>query len=140
MCEKYKVNLWGTYPMVNAMFMNNNISFDLQFIIGSFFGFVNTHDSSVMVTMNSKDDYERSIKFYIRDGKVVRFNRIGAEHDFGKLSGGIQAIMTKEEREKKNVAEVMELVNRYPMFCEFNKARGKRTEVRLVDRRKIKGR
>lgn len=138
LCEKSKANLWGVYPMVNPMFMHNDITFDLQFIIGSFFGMINTHDPETMVTMDSKDDYERTIKFYIRDGKVIRFNGVGVEHDFNKLKGGVQAIMTSEEREKKNIAEAMELVNKYPMFCSFNKARKGRTEIRLFDKRKTK--
>jgi propanediol dehydratase large subunit len=118
--------------------MHTDITFDLQFIIGSFFGFVNTHDSEMLVTFNSKDDYERTLKFYIRDGKVMRFNGVGMVHDFNRLGGGIQAIMTHKEREVKNIQEVMSMVNKYPMFCEFNKARKNRTEIRLVDKRRRK--
>jgi len=65
-----------------------------------------------------------------------RFNNIGVEHDFNKLDGGIQAVMTNIEREKLNIVEVMEMVNKYPMFCAFNKARKGRTEIRLFDKRK----
>jgi len=130
-CDKIGCSLWGVYPLVNPKFMNPKPTADLRFIIGSFFGLINTHDKNTYVSFKSKDDYQRTIKFYLRDGKVLRLNNVGVDHGFRSLSGGIQAIMDNEQRDKVNIAEIMQLVEKYPTLCEFNKARKGRYELRL---------
>ena len=129
-----KCHLWGIYPLVNAMFMHTDITFDLQYIIGAFWGVVNTHDKNTYVTLDDKEDFERTIKFYIKDGRVVRFNGIGVLSAYYTEPGGMQV----ERNEERVRHSGMELLNRYPMFCEWNRARKKHFEIRLVDKRKRK--
>ena len=114
--------------------MHTDITFDLQYIIGAFWGVINTHDKDTYVTLDDKEDFERTIKFYIRDGKVVRFNGIGILSAYYTELGGMQETRT-EGRVKRSG---MELLQKYPMFCEFNKARKNHFEIRLVDKLKRK--
>jgi len=141
MCDK-KVwaSLWGVYPMINPLFMHNDITLDLQYIIGAFWGVINTHDPETYVTGEGKEDFERTIKFYIRDNKVVRFNNVGIKTSYYTEPGGMQANATKEERQKEEVRCGRILLEKYPMFCEVNKARKRRFEIRLVDKRRKHGR
>ena len=134
LCEKYKCSLWGLYPLVNAMFMHSDITFTLQYIIGAFWGVINTHDKNTYVTLDDKEDFERSIKFYIRDGKVVRFNGIGIESAYYKEQGGMQIERTEARVRRSGI----ELINKYPMFCKINSARKKHFEIKLVDKRRKK--
>lgn len=70
--DKYSYNLWGMYPVPNYYFMKNEISTNLKFCIGRVFGFNNTKD--VICGDDCRDDYERSILYYVRDGGIIRFN------------------------------------------------------------------
>jgi len=135
LCEKMGCSLWGIHPVHNPLFMQNKITFGLKYIGGGVWGVINTHDKETYVTMDDKEDFERSIKFYIRDKMVMRVNYICMITDgyFGK--GGMQETRT-EVRVK---ASGMALLQKYPMFCEYNKARKKHFEIRLVDKIK-KGR
>jgi hypothetical protein len=134
LCEKHGCSLWGTYPLVNAMFMHNDISFSLKYIIGAFWGVINTHDKNTYVTLDDKEDFERSIKFYIKDGAVVRFNGTGVLSAYYTEPGGMQV-----ERDEQRVRRSgLQLLLRYPMFCAVNKARKKHFEIRLVDKTKRK--
>jgi len=141
LAEKKKVRLWGVYPLVNPFYMQMNISFDLRYIIACMMGFVNTHDDFTFCTMNDKEDFERSIKFYIKDGGVMRYNYIGALQSPYKERGGMQ-----EHRTPKRIRNsALELLQKYPMFCSVNTVRlkkhfrkGNPFEIRLRDKRKKK--
>ena len=129
-CEAVKASLWGVYPIVNPKFMYSRPTQDLRYIIGAFWGVINTHDKDTYVTMDDKEDFERTIKFYIRDGRVVRLNHVGIKSAYYTEPGGMQ-----ETRTEKRVRQSgMELLQKYPMFCEYNKARKKHFEIRLVDK------
>jgi hypothetical protein len=130
--RKLKINLWGIYPLINAGFMYSKFSTDLKYIVGAFWGVINTHDKDTYTTMDDKEDYERTIKFYIRDGKVLRFNHVGIKTSYYTEAGGMQVTRTEERVRQSG----MELIQRYPMFCEYNKARDKHFEIRLVDKTK----
>lgn len=132
--EKYGCRLWGIYPLVNAMFMHNDITFDLQYIVGAFWGVINTHDPDTYVTLDDKEDFERSIKYYIKDGRVVRFNGIGIESAYYTESGGMEVSRTEARIKQSGI----ELLQKYPMFCDVNKMRKKHFEIRLKDKRKRK--
>jgi hypothetical protein len=130
--RKLKINLWGVYPLINAGFMYAKLSTDLRYIVGAFWGLVNTHNKNTYTTMEDKEDYERTIKFYIKDGKVLRFNHVGIKTAYYTEAGGMQVTRTKERVRESG----MELIQRYPMFCEYNKARDRHFEIRLVDKTK----
>jgi len=52
----------------------------LKFIIGSFGGFINPgNEVLIEISEGEKDDYERTLKFFQRDGAVVRLNFVSAK-------------------------------------------------------------
>jgi hypothetical protein len=75
--DEYLLNIWGLYPVANEYFMKDNVSLDLRFLIGRIFGFHNTKD--VIPIDKCRDDYERSILYYIRDGGIIRLNNYVAD-------------------------------------------------------------
>lgn len=135
-CEKVKASLWGIYPIIDPYFMYKKITTDLRYIVGAFWGVINTHDKDTYVTMCPKEDYERTIKFYIRDGRVVRINYVGVETIYYTAKGGIQALYNKKERERVIIREIIQLTQKYPMFCSINRARKRHVEILLRDKRK----
>ena len=132
-CEKVKASLWGIYPLVNAKFMYPKPSLDLRLIAGVFWGLINTHDKETYTTLTEKEDYERTIKFYIRDGKVVRFNHVGIETNYYSNEGGIGALWERTYEKSKEAG--LYLIQKYPMFCSYNKARKNHFEILLKDKR-----
>ena len=130
-CEKAKCGHWGIYPSPNGFFMKPTVSTDLKFIIGSFNGFINP-GTEVMIEISEgeKDDYERTIKFFKRDGAVVRLNFVSAKTATYKTPGGLQL----GNRLKKERRTVKGLMKKYPGWIKLNPTRkSKMPEIRLIN-------
>ena len=83
-CEKRGARIWGIYPVWNRWLRSGRleISTCLCLIVGGFFGFINDSvDERITLEItrenSNKEDTERSIKYFLRDGIVLRFNTIG---------------------------------------------------------------
>ena len=127
-CAEVGASLWGVYPVANGFFMKPKITTDLRFIVGSFFGFIN---QKIKVTTGSKDDYERSILHYLKDGKVVRLNFISPQTAYYKEPGGMQQPGRLEHEEKA----VEMLLKKYPQFVQRNGHRKSGfPEIKLKDK------
>jgi len=121
--------LWGVYPVGNPFYMRNGITTDLRLICGYTYGCLNTRDQRMQVKVSQKEDYERSILFYKRDGAVVRFNRIAGDHQYTKTRGGMQG----QRKQNTDAESIKYLLKKYPMFCK-PVWRWERYELKLVDR------
>ena len=133
---------WGVYPRDNPYFMkptkkpllNNCVSTDLKFLIGFLTGVINNRKAELR-TIGDKEDYERTIKYYLKDGGVLRFNNISCYTRCYKVSGGIQ-VDRKIEDSNKN-AKI--LIKRYPNLVSVNKGRNSPfVEILLRDKTKLK--
>ncbi len=131
--EKNKASLWGVYPIPNGYFMKPSVSTDLKFIIGSFWGFINTGTKGakgIKLEYSEKEDYLRTIKSYIRDGVVVRLNFVAPKTAYYKEPGGMQ---TDPDRLKKQKDAVEWLIKTYPDYVRLNPNRKSGyPEVRLI--------
>ena len=114
-CIKNNCSLWGVYPVTNYFFMNLNITYDLKFILGNFFGYIN---KGFQVNVNTKDDYERTIQNYIEYGKVVRFNNVALKTNYMSMDGGGNSENGRPKEEA--FAECDYIKTKYPDFCEIN--------------------
>lgn len=95
-CVAHKAFIWGVYPVFNPFFRKprKEIEHDkLKFIVGAFYGIINRPklnaiELTLTKTHGHKEDTERTLKYYIHDGKVVRFDKIGfVTKYFGKEGG-----------------------------------------------------
>lgn len=130
MSEKTKLRLWGIYPVGNPFFMKQTVTSDLRYIVGCAWGCRNARDASLAVTMDDKEDFERTIKFYLADGGVLRFNHIAPRTRYYKEPGGMQV-----ERTVRRVQESAALLaKRYPELCTLDKSKD-HWELKLKDRR-----
>ena len=129
-------DMWGVNPVINPYFMKNNVTFNLKYIVACFYGWRNNHEKKAYVSTNpeyGKEDYERSIRYYIADGGVGRFNYVAPKTKYYSEDGGIQTYRTVEYEEKA----VQWLLKTFPSFCKRNTSKkGKFPEVRLRDYRK----
>ena len=124
--DKYLLNIWGLYPVVNSYFMKDDITLDLRFLIGRIFGFNNTKD--VITTDSCRDDYERSILYYIRDGGIIRLNNYVADADTYIGKGGLA-----EERTIKMMSDsAISMINKYPEYVCYKTCKSIYDEIRLI--------
>ena len=103
-CIEKKANLWGAYSTPNAFFMNRKVTTDLKFIIGSFFCFINQR-IEVPYGTGEKEDYQRCILYWERDGIIIRYNNVAVLTKTYKTPGGLQA-GNREAREQETVAKI----------------------------------
>jgi len=128
---KSGLRLWGVYPNKNPYFMKPTVSTDLKYINGTLWGNISNRDDRLLVTLDDKEDFERSIRYYAIDGGVVRLNYIATETKYYTEPGGMQ-----ESRTERGITEsAHKLVRMFPQFCSINNARKGHTEVKLADRR-----
>ena len=134
--EKHKYSNWGVYPVQNPFFMKTRetsqfTTTKLCYIIGFMTGVINSHEAEVR-TVDDKEDFERSIKYYLKDGGLIRFNNITCKTKCYKEKGGMQIERTKERIHESAV----KIVNDYPELAKLNLSKkSKKTEIRLRDTR-----
>lgn len=87
-CRNRKSFIWSIYPVWNKFFrVGKKLSTSLKFCIGGFTGIINRKDNP-KITCCHREDVERTIKYFMRDGIVLRFNNVGYKTKFYK-GGGI---------------------------------------------------
>jgi len=128
---------WGPYPIDNPFFMkptmpdNSHISTDLKFIMGGFNGVINNKTAEIR-TISDKEDYERTIKYYLKDDGVIRFNNISCSTRCYKGMGGIQFDRKKET----SAINAKILIEKYPDLVTLNDSRKSGfVEIKLRDKR-----
>jgi len=139
--EKKGFDNWGIYPVENPYFMKpttNNVedyvTTKLTYIMGGFTGVVNNKKAEIR-TIDDKEDYERSIKYYLKDGGVLRFNNVCVRTRCYTEPGGMQINRTKD----RIYESALYLAKKYPMLCTMNlKKKSGFAEVRLRDKRLTK--
>jgi len=132
-CLKNRTKLFGVSAVDNFFFMNGKISTNLKFCVGACFGIIIDHDNFLSLTLEEKEDYERTIKYYIKFGKVVRLNMVATQTTYYTGAGGMVDNRTEEEQNKA----ALYLCEKYPEFIKINPHRkSKYLELRLRDSRK----
>lgn len=94
-CRDSGSRLWGIYPVSNPFFMDQTVSKSLKYIVGCFYGCVNTIDRPV-IPLDQKEDFYRSCAYYKADGVVVRVNYVAVKTTYYKGKGGLVASRTIE--------------------------------------------
>ena len=89
-CEKNDAYLFGVYAASNPMFMKHKVSVGLYYCIGSCWGLITRHDNDLSVTLDDKEDFERTLQHYVKDGKVVRLDDITVKSKYYTEQGGMQ--------------------------------------------------
>lgn len=105
--EKEGVEFWGIYPVENGFFAKHTITRCLAHCIGRCYGIVNTAASRALnaaIVDDIHDDYQTSLRYFLKDGKCLRFNYIFTKSPVVRGSGGIvdtRTIANTEEVSKR---------------------------------------
>lgn len=120
--------LWGVYPVPNAGWMKPRVNAGLLFCWGSMFGHV--VDTSIVLELDQKEDYERTLRYWQADGVVARVEWLSVRTRM-YAPGGMQAD-DQPDRNLANEEAVAWLVRSFPGHVRRVARRGKcGTEVRL---------
>jgi hypothetical protein len=114
-----RVRMWSIYPAANAFFMQNAVVAGLRFCSGCFHGFISDagSDASLLPTVNYKDDVESSIRYFIRDGAVLRDERVVPKTQYFKDGGGGTAGSGHENRLALHIADAKAIAAAWPGLC-----------------------
>lgn len=125
--KKEKTKLLGIYGARNHFFMSNDYSKGLYYCIGSCYWTINDKSPNIDVELEDKEDYERSIKSYIKYKHIIRLNNITAKTGYYTTKGGMQETRTPKRVEKSGKY----LIKKYPLLCEHNTARKEHFEIKF---------
>lgn len=133
-CKRQKAFLWGIYPVYNPFFRKarSEMSTCLNFIVGCFYGFINRPKlkaiNADLSKIDCKMDVELTLKYFIHDGIVLRFNRIGFLTKYFGTSGGIGNFEQRLEP-MRIVAGLLK--KKYPEYGEISTRKNGMTEFNL---------
>ena len=117
-CTENNIFLWGVYPLINPYFMTYKMTTDLRFIVGPMWGMINRHRNDLKLTVDEKENSERTLQFWVADGAVLRFNNIGIETKYYKNKGGMQA--EEKDRKVEALKSVYYLNKMYPTLTKVS--------------------
>jgi len=141
-CKKHGAFIWGVYPVYNPFFRapKQECTTYLSYVVGAFYGIINRpseNKKSLRLTLTrkngQKEDVERTIKYFLKDGVIVRFNKVGFVTKYYGKEGGLGTF--KDRLEPMREAS-MALARRYPDLGYLIERKTGMTEFRL--RRQIK--
>ena len=135
-CKKTNAYIWGIYPVYNPFFRKNKqeISTSLKFIIGAFYGVINRpHIKNIKNILaikhnGQKEDVESSIRYFIEDGIILRFNRIGFLTKYYNPQGGIGSFQQRLKPMKEAAKRLNEF---FPMYGNISIRKNNMHEFKL---------
>lgn len=127
-----QLTLWGVEATANHFFMKPGYTTNLKFCVGALFGYINQHQPHCYVTINEKEDYERTIRHYEHAGGILRRNDITIKTRYYTQPGGMQETRTIQHSADAATA----LMARWPHYVRINHNRtGPRTEILLTHKK-----
>jgi len=129
-CEKASAKTFGIYAASNAYFMKDRVYTKLCYIIASMFGVIVEHDDALVRETNHGEDYEYSLRQYVKHGKLCRLDNYTVKSNYYKEEGGLQTVRTKEYVHES----ISKIAKMFPDLCSMyiRKSTGN-AELRLRD-------
>ena len=128
-CVNNNLSCWGVYPSSNDFYMKKTIDVGLTYIVANLYGFISRRDDRLLCHLKTKNDYERSVKYYEVYRRIARFNFAACKTNNYTNKGGMQMETNREadELEASNA-----LVEMYPRIFDINTRRkSKYTELTM---------
>jgi len=114
LCQNHNAFIWGISQTNNDYFMRESITFDFRFLVGHLWGCINRHSSDLQITIDIKEDYERCIKYWLKDKTIIKLNYISADTIIYDTKGGLQLVYPDRTEASKTSCELLLLT--YPTY------------------------
>lgn len=138
-CVREKSFIWSVYPVYNTFFRKSkkHLTTSIKICIGAFYGVINRKDISLMPTItannSNKEDVERTLIFYLKDKKILRYNRIGFKTKYyGTDGGGLGKFNERLEFMKQNTLSIH---NAYPNLTKIKIRKNGMYEIILNEKK-----
>lgn len=95
-CEELGAKTFGIYAAANAYFMKDRVYSKLCYIIASMFGVICDHDKYLDRVTNHGEDYEYSLRQYVKHGVLCRLDNYTVKSNYYKEEGGLQTVRTEQ--------------------------------------------
>lgn len=132
-CAKHKSFIWGVYAVYNPFFRKprKELTTCLNYIVGAFYGIINRPRlDAIRLTITEKngqkEDVERTLKYFLHDGIVLRFNKVGfitkyygKEGGLGRFEDRIRPMAEASERLNKKYGDYGHIKKRSNGMSEF---------------------
>lgn len=132
-CKKRKSFIWGVYAVYNPFYRSprKELTTELNYIVGAFYGVINRPNlDAIKLTITKengqKEDVERTLKYFLNDGIVLRFNKIGfitkyygKEGGLGRFEDRLKPMAEASERLNKQYGEYGNIKKRSNGMVEF---------------------
>ena len=129
---KRNLRLFGLCGFVNPFFLKNTVTSNLKYIIGAFCGIVNSKQSLIQTNIGHAEDYDFTIKHFLEDGGVVRFNKYCILTKYYNIVGGIcEDSGGKDARNKEAKINCTYLAIKYPKLCKIVEKSNGTTDLKL---------
>lgn len=136
-CQRVGAKMWGINPVENGFFMSDVITVGLRYICGNVYGNY-AGDPAIMgadrvYKESSGDDFETSLRSFIQNGSVVRFEYLCPTTKYF-AAGGIDAELKRRgvtDRQIDHTHALENIVSRYPELAKLTTKAGGVTNIRL---------
>ncbi len=122
----------GIYPTKNPFYMKDTQTTDLRFCIGQLRFFINDRFCETR-KFRMLEDYETTIKYYLKYKGILRLNNISVKANYLTLAGGMADNTDRSLEAKKE--EVDRFIKKYQHYC-WLKATDKRYDIQLNNKHK----
>lgn len=106
--HKRETGLFGVRPNDNGLCLKDKTTTHLSHIVGAFFMIRNHKELRVSMYL---EDYERTILYFLRYRKILRYNGAGVATKYLGTSEGVENVLIRQEQ------GVVEICNRFPGLC-----------------------
>jgi hypothetical protein len=92
-CVAKNAFIWGIYPVYNKFFRNDRqiLTTNLTYIVGCLYGIIVRKLPELKLVISregNKEDVERSILYWLKDGILLRFNKVAVKTKYYGSDGG----------------------------------------------------
>jgi hypothetical protein len=144
-CKANDSYIWGVYAVFNPYFRKprQEMSTSLKYIVGAFYGIINRPRlASIKLTITKengqKEDVERTIKYFLTDGIILRYNKIGFKTKYYGKEGGlgtfearIPTMQEACEKLNKTYPELGSIKYKKTGMCEYQLKNIKSTKIQV---------
>lgn len=120
MCKQNDSRIFGIYPSANLMFMDNSVDIGFVYVVANLYGIRSKNNPKTDCVLNTKNDYERSAKYFTEYERNLRVNFLACKTNNYKNKGGMQDIKNRAEQETEASCA---LIEQYPNLYQENAKR-----------------
>ena len=122
--------IWGINLVSNPFMMQYKVSTNLGIIPAFFYGWINRHSMVNKIDNSSREDVERSVMFFKKDGAILRYMHYTPNTNMKSTDGGIQSLFSRQKREQMEDKFTKSLKKLYPQYCCIDKKGGIRMTLK----------